>query len=92
MTVNVYTVADDCVHRDSDSVHSVSATVTVTVYTVTVWQSGCDCTQRQSACECVHRGRVTVTVTVYTVRQCDIVTVQQWQWGSAIVTVYTVTV
>ena len=75
---------------DSDCVHSVSAKVTVTVYTV--WQSGCCCTQRQCACECVHRGRVILTATVSTVLQCDIVTVQQWQCGSDTVTVNTVTV
>ena len=31
------TVTDNCLHRDSDSVHIVSATVNV--YAVTVWQS-----------------------------------------------------
>ena len=74
-------VTDDGVHRDRDIdiIHSASATVSVTACTVLVWQSGCGCTQRQSACECVHRGKVTVTATVYTAKQCGIVTVQQWE-------------
>ena len=60
MTVSVYTVTDDCVHRDrdSDSVHSVSATVTV-------WQS---CQQRQCASESVHRDSVKVSVYTVTVQ------------------------
>ena len=81
-------MADECPHRlaplsegrvdeEGEFFYSVSATVNVTVYTVTVCQSGCGCTQRHSACECVHRGRVNLTATVYTVRQCGIVTVQQ---------------